>query len=137
MVQFDKEIEKVYNDKEILNYIRSKVPSYEVEDILQESIKELLEVKNKEKINNFKNYFFGIVKNRICSYYKKRVDTVELKEGVSFIEGVNDLEILIKDYPLLYEKTKGRGWKELGINEKTYYRKVKLEKERLYENLRI
>lgn len=134
-MEYKEEIEKVYKDQDIVRYLKSKLPPQEVEEVLQESVMKLLKVKNKENIRNWKNYFFIIVKSKVADYYKSRVRTDELQEGDIFTEGVDDFELLLKDYPLLYSKYKGYGWRESGYSERYYYKKLKREKEKLYEDL--
>ena len=125
----------LYEDKDINNYIKSKVKPEDVEDIKQNSILELLKCKNKN-IKNYKGYYFIIVKRQIAKYYKSK----EIKHEYSTIEKEiydNYLEIELKEYELLYLfYIEGKSVKEIkeikGISIRQVYRLLNKEKGEFY-----
>lgn len=125
---------KVYNDKDIDKYLLSKVKQEDIEDIKQNAIIQFLKIKDLNRINNPKNYFFIIVKNEVKKYYikKKTHNYVELSEDLVYNDTdsiYEDIEYIKNKYTILYE------YYYLGMTIEELKRKYNVEKSTIYNKL--
>lgn len=125
---------KVYNDKDIDKYLLSKVKQEDIEDIKQNAIIQFLKIKDLNRINNPKNYFFIIVKNEVKKYYikKKTHNYVELSEDLVYNDTdsiYEDIEYIKNKYPILYE------YYYLGMTIEELKSKYNVEKSTIYNKL--
>lgn len=125
---------KVYNDKDIDKYLLSKVKQEDIEDIKQNAIIQFLKIKDLNRINNPKNYFFIIVKNEVKKYYikKKTHNYVELSEDLVYNDTdsiYEDIEYIKNKYTILYE------YYYLGMTIEELKSKYNVEKSTIYNKL--
>ena len=125
---------KVYNDKDIDKYLLSKVKQEDIEDIKQNAIIQFLKIKDLNRINNPKNYFFIIVKNEVKKYYikKKTHNYVELSEDLVYNDTdsiYEDIEYIKNKYTILYE------YYYLGMTIEELKSKYHVEKSTIYNKL--
>lgn len=126
---------KVYNDKDIDKYLLSKVKQEDIEDIKQNAIIQFLKIKDLNRINNPKNYFFIIIKNEIKKYYKNKEkhNFIELKEELEDkdrIENYMNVEWIKENYFILYE------FYYLGLTIEDLKEKYNVEKSTIYNKIK-